>query len=146
MLFFHEALLTNLKFSIKDGLRKALAPDFIFEQAGGSELAGEEDRLPVEPASFDLILWPGGLDSIELHNSGATPVDLGGWQVPPTYDDGVMLRDATLAQGLEGIVSKRSDGRYIGGRGSTWLKIKALKTGEAVGLLPSNQPPFRKLM
>lgn len=36
----------------------------VFEQAGGGDLAGEEDRLPVDPASFDLILWPGGLDSI----------------------------------------------------------------------------------
>jgi hypothetical protein len=25
---------------------------------------GEEDRLPVEPGSFDLILWPGGLESV----------------------------------------------------------------------------------
>jgi len=28
MFFFHEALLANLKFSIKNRLRKALAPDF----------------------------------------------------------------------------------------------------------------------
>lgn len=27
-------------------------------------ICGEEDRLPVEPASFDLILWPGGLESV----------------------------------------------------------------------------------
>lgn len=29
-----------------------------------ASLAGEEDRLPVEPASFDLIVWPGGLESV----------------------------------------------------------------------------------
>ena len=29
------------------------------------------------------------------------------WQVPPTYDDGAVLLEATLAQGLEGVVSKR---------------------------------------
>ena len=29
------------------------------------------------------------------------------WQVPPTYDDGAMLLEATRQQGLEGIVSKR---------------------------------------
>lgn len=27
-------------------------------------LTGDEDRLPVEPGSYDLIIWPGGLDSI----------------------------------------------------------------------------------
>jgi hypothetical protein len=32
-------------------------------RASGSEV-GEEDRLPVEPESQDLILWPGGLESV----------------------------------------------------------------------------------
>lgn len=35
-----------------------------FEQAGGGDIAGDEDRLPVDPASFDLILWPDGLESV----------------------------------------------------------------------------------
>ncbi len=35
------------------------------------------------------------------------------WQVPATYDDGPMLFDATLQQGLEGIVSKRLSSRYV---------------------------------
>lgn len=34
------------------------------------------------------------------------------WQVPASYDDGQMLFEATLAQGLEGIVSKRRSSRY----------------------------------
>jgi len=51
-------------------------------------------------------------------------LDLGGWQVPPTYDDGVMLREATLAQGLEGIVSKRLPSTYQPGvRSKAWLKF-----------------------
>lgn len=51
-------------------------------------------------------------------------LDLGGWQVPPTYDDGLMLREATLAQGLEGIVSKRLTSRYEPGvRSRHWLKF-----------------------
>lgn len=32
--------------------------------AASGAICGEEDRLPVEPASFDLILWPGGLESV----------------------------------------------------------------------------------
>ena len=46
------------------------------------------------------------------------------WQTPPTYDDGLMLLDATLQQGLEGIVSKRLDSRYeFGARSRNWLKF-----------------------
>ena len=53
-----------------------------------------------------------------------TGLDLGGWQVPPTYDDGVMLREATLTQGLEGIVSKRLASTYQPGvRSRAWLKF-----------------------
>ena len=47
-----------------------------------------------------------------------------GWQVPAGYDDGPMLFDATLQQGLEGIVSKRLDSRYrFGERSPHWLKF-----------------------
>ena len=46
------------------------------------------------------------------------------WQVPDAYDDGPMLLDATLQQGLEGIVSKRLTSRYVfGERTKNWLKF-----------------------
>lgn len=46
------------------------------------------------------------------------------WQVPASYDDGPMIFDATLQQGLEGIVSKRLSSRYVfGERSSHWLKF-----------------------
>src|SRR6476659_9799731 len=46
------------------------------------------------------------------------------WQVPASYDDGGMLFEATLQQGLEGIVSKRRDSRYdFGVRTPHWLKF-----------------------
>ena len=35
-----------------------------FEQAGSGDIVGDEDLLPVTPASYDLILWPGGLESV----------------------------------------------------------------------------------
>ena len=48
----------------------------------------------------------------------------GSWQVPTSYDDGAMLHDATLAQGLEGIVSKRRTSPYRPGeRSPHWLKF-----------------------
>jgi bifunctional non-homologous end joining protein LigD len=46
------------------------------------------------------------------------------WQVPDAYDDGAMLFEATLQQGLEGIVSKRLTSRYaFGERTRNWLKF-----------------------
>ncbi len=46
------------------------------------------------------------------------------WQVPPVYDDGEMLMDATKSQGLEGVLSKRRSSTYQAGRRSKdWLKF-----------------------
>ena len=50
-------------------------------------------------------------------------LDASHWQVPPAYDDGRELFQATLEQGLEGVVSKRRSSPYLAGRRSTdWLK------------------------
>ena len=46
--------------------------------------------------------------------------------------DGGPLYDLASEKGLEGIVSKRSNSPYLGGRSSSWLKIKALLTGDFV--------------
>jgi bifunctional non-homologous end joining protein LigD len=44
-------------------------------------------------------------------------------QVPPVYEDGQELFEATLEQGLEGVVSKRLSSAYLPGRRSPdWLK------------------------
>jgi len=46
------------------------------------------------------------------------------WQVPAAYDDGDMLFDATLQQGLEGVVSKRRGSRYrFDARSEDWRKL-----------------------
>ena len=46
------------------------------------------------------------------------------WQVPAAYDDGDMLFDATLQQGLEGVVSKRRTSRYrFDQRSEDWRKL-----------------------
>lgn len=55
------------------------------------------------------------------------------WQVPASYDDGQMLHAATLEQGLEGIVSKRRDSRYVPGeRSRAWLKMPHRHRGSYV--------------
>ena len=62
-------------------------------------------------------------------------LDLGGrhWQVPPVYDDGHELWDATRDNGLEGIVSKRRTSLYAVSRRSTdWRKSSHRTTLSAV--------------
>ncbi|QNN53591.1 non-homologous end-joining DNA ligase [Nocardioides mesophilus] len=55
------------------------------------------------------------------------------WQVPATYDDGAMLLEATAAQGLEGVVSKKRSSAYHPGRRSKdWLKFPHRASGSYV--------------
>src|SRR4051794_6535379 len=66
------------------------------------------------------------LESLEL--SGPS------WQTPPHFEGG---GDAVLAaskqQGLEGVIAKRLDSRYLpGSRSDCWLKLKNLRTQEVV--------------
>ena len=84
--------------------------------------------IPATYMAFDLLR----LDGTDLTDQ---PLErrrelLGGlglegtWQVPPSYDDGAMLHEATLQQGLEGIVSKRRSSRYVlDQRSPHWIKL-----------------------
>jgi bifunctional non-homologous end joining protein LigD len=55
------------------------------------------------------------------------------WQVPATYDDGPMLLEATAAQKLEGIVSKKRSSTYRPGlRSADWLKFPHRNIGSYV--------------
>jgi len=55
------------------------------------------------------------------------------WQVPAAYDDGGMLFDATLQQGLEGVVSKRRGSRYrFDSRSEDWRKLAHRHRGSFV--------------
>jgi bifunctional non-homologous end joining protein LigD len=57
----------------------------------------------------------------------------GAWQVPAVYDDGQMLYDATLAQGLEGVVSKRRTSSYrFDARSPHWQKLAHRLNGSFV--------------
>jgi len=89
-------------------------------------------QLPATFMAFDLLR----LDGRDLHRLPLVErralltrlvddgVVAGAWQVPPAYDDGAMLFDATCQQGLEGIVSKRLTSRYeFGQRSPHWLKF-----------------------
>ena len=86
------------------------------------------ERLPVTFLAFDLLRLYG----VELvrrpveerrASLGRLDVGEGAWQVPPSYEDGAALAQATRQQGLEGVVSKRVGSRYQPGRRSRdWVK------------------------
>ncbi len=84
---------------------------------------------PATLMAFDLLrLYGVDLTQRSLADRRATleRLELAGphWQVPPTFTDGELLRDAARAQGLEGIVSKKLSSRYHPGlRSEEWLKF-----------------------
>jgi len=85
------------------------------------------EAVPATYMVFDLLRLDGvDLTGLPLEERRARLLDLGltGWQVPVAYDDGAMLFDATLAQDLEGVVSKRRTSRYRPGeRTPHWQKL-----------------------
>jgi bifunctional non-homologous end joining protein LigD len=56
------------------------------------------------------------------------------WQTPTSHvGDGKALLDLTTKQGLEGVVAKRLDSRYLAGRrSSAWRKVKNTRTQDMV--------------
>jgi bifunctional non-homologous end joining protein LigD len=86
------------------------------------------ERVPATYMVFDLMRLDGrDLTHLPLSERRETLAELeldGSWQVPAAYDDGSMLFDATLQQGLEGIVSKRLGSRYtFDARSPHWVKL-----------------------
>ncbi len=89
--------------------------------------------VPATYMVFDLLRLDGedlsGLSLDErrrrLEGLGLGSIEGGSaWQVPAVYDDGAMLFDATLQQGLEGIVSKRRRSTYtFDSRTPHWQKF-----------------------
>jgi bifunctional non-homologous end joining protein LigD len=90
---------------------------------------------PVTYLAFDLLRLDGeDLTAEPLQHRRELLLGLGlddpAWQVPPTYDDGALLLEAAEAQGLEGIVSKKTSSRYHPDRRSRdWLKFPIRPTG-----------------
>ena len=96
------------------------------------------ERNPVTLLVFDVLRLDGeDLTGRPLAERRAVLEGLGldavAWQVPPTYDDGVMLLEAAEQQGLEGVVSKRLSSTYrTGQRSRDWLKFPIRPTGSFV--------------
>jgi bifunctional non-homologous end joining protein LigD len=95
-------------------------------------------RNPVTLMVFDLLSLDGrDLTDLPLEERRlrleALGLDGAHWKVPPVYDDGGILLEATRAQGLEGIVSKRRSSRYVFGRRcEDWLKFPHRPSGSYV--------------
>ena len=86
------------------------------------------ERVPAIYMVFDLLRLDGRdltQEPLEKRRAALEGLAINGtWQVPPAYDDGAMLFDATLQQGLEGVVSKRRSSTYrFGERSPHWLKL-----------------------
>ena len=86
------------------------------------------EAVPAIYMVFDLLRLDGRdltAEPLDTRRELLTGLGLdGSWQVPAPYDDGAMLFDATLQQGLEGIVSKRRTSRYVfGERTPHWQKF-----------------------
>lgn len=134
----HDALLDGELVALTDGVPRfsAIADRMHVRNARrAADLAGVN---PVTLIAFDLLRLDGAdLTARPLTERRARLEDLGvdgpRWQVPATYDDGAMLHDATKAQGLEGVVSKKRSSLYLPGRRTTdWLKFPHRPTGSYV--------------
>jgi bifunctional non-homologous end joining protein LigD len=97
------------------------------------------EREPVTYIAFDLLFLDGHslLDRPYLERREAlASLGLAGrtWQAPAHHvGDGAAMLAASRAQGLEGILAKRTDGAYTPGRRSgSWVKVKNVRRADVV--------------
>jgi bifunctional non-homologous end joining protein LigD len=109
---------------------------------------------PVVYAIFDLLYLDGhSLMGLPYHERRARleALELGGpaWRVPAAHGgDGERLLEATAAQGLEGVVAKRTDSTYEPGRRTgAWVKVKNTSRQELVigGWIPGEGRRKRRI-
>lgn len=87
------------------------------------------EHRPVVYLVFDVLRVDGrdlAAEPLSVRRKALESLDLtdASWQVPPVYDDGAMLWEATRQQRLEGVVSKRLSSPYRPGlRSPHWLKF-----------------------
>jgi bifunctional non-homologous end joining protein LigD len=125
----HDVLLDGEVVAMAGGIPQfaALADRMHVSSAGRARILARSN--PVTLIVFDLLRLddrdltrePWSVRRSELESLG---IGSAHWQVPPAYDDGAMLLEATRQQGLEGILSKRRSSTYhFGRRTKDWLKF-----------------------
>jgi DNA ligase D len=120
----------------------------VLDDKGISRFAGLQDALAEGPGSrlvfyaFDLLYLDGrdlrgtALETrkallaqlLANHLSGTSPIQFS----DHVAGSGAELYEHAAELGLEGIVSKRADAKYVSGRSTTWVKAKARKAGDFV--------------
>ncbi len=105
---------------------------------GESAVRRQAEGAPVTYMIFDL-LWLDGHSLMDLPYSErrarleALELNADRWRVPESFvGEGTALLAATRERGIEGVIGKRLDARYVTGRGSTWIKVKNWGRQEAV--------------
>ena len=122
----------------------------------GLQGALKEDPDAILYYAFDLLALDGedltGLTLVERKERLKALIGEGTAKI--RYSDHIVGRGEELFStfcdaGLEGVISKRAEGRYVGARSSGWLKTKCIKRQEfvVVGWTPSDkQRGFRALL
>jgi bifunctional non-homologous end joining protein LigD len=117
-------------FGVLQGRMKLTRPD---------DVAKARASIPVRLVLFDLLSEAGeDLRRLPLRDRRARleaffrpsdcPVELSG----VIDDDARYILEAVHELGMEGIMAKRTDGRYVGQRSQSWLKLKLQRTQEVV--------------
>lgn len=133
----------------------------VLDAAGRSSFQALQNALKGSPDQIDYYAF----DLLELDGDDLTALPLverkaklkaliSGDTGRLRYSDhirgaGEKLLDRFCAAGLEGVISKKADGRYIGSRSGGWLKTKCIKRQEfvIVGWTPSDKSrAFRSLV
>lgn len=133
-----DAVLDGEIVAFLDGVPKfgGLADRMHVRNARKAELAAA--RNPVTLLVFDVLVLAGeDVTSRPWQERRALleglNLDGAHWQLPPVYDDGEVLLEATRTQGLEGVVSKRRSSVYVAGaRSKDWLKFPHRPSGTYV--------------
>jgi bifunctional non-homologous end joining protein LigD len=105
-----------------------------------SQAAMLAGQIPVAYLVFDLLQLDGRpLFDLEYGQRRALLSELGLsgrlWQTPPSFpgEDFEAVRAVSVAHGMEGVMAKRLDSRYLpGARTDNWRKIKNTRRQEAV--------------
>jgi bifunctional non-homologous end joining protein LigD len=133
----------------------------VLDTDGRSSFQSLQNALKSSPGSIDYFAF----DLLELDGEDLTDLPLLDRKarlkkiIPKTakhirYSDhiegsGEKLLQSFCDAGLEGVISKKADARYIGSRAGSWLKAKCIKRQEfvIVGWTPSDKSrTFRSLM
>ena len=133
----------------------------VLDAEGRTSFQGLQGALKHDPVSilyyaFDLLELDGddltGLPLVQRKEKLAALIGAGTEKI--RYSDHIVGRGEDLfgtfcEAGLEGVISKRADAKYVGARSGSWVKTKCIKRQEfvIVGWTPSDkQRGFRALL